>query len=146
MKLLVLFALALPVLAADPFLGEWVLNLDKSKWETPALKEQTIRWESAGTDAYRVTGHGRGPDGKVSQWQFQTTYDGREHTPQEPQGWERVISRRISDRVLEDTFFVKGKLFGVERREVSADGRTLTYFTRLAGTPEKNNVLVYDRK
>ncbi|MBX9603540.1 MAG: hypothetical protein K2X35_21215 [Bryobacteraceae bacterium] len=146
MKLLIALALSLPLLAADPFVGVWVLNLARSKWETPALKEQTIRWESTGREAYRTTGHGRGPDGKPAKWQFQTTYDGKEHAPAEPQGWDRVISRRISDRVVEDTFFVQGKLFGVERREVSADGKTLTYFSRLAGPPEKRNVLVYDRK
>ena len=64
--------------AAD-YSGTWVVNIEKSKLETPPPKSYVMKVEKAGPSAFLVTIDKVGADGKESHEQFTRTYDGKEH-------------------------------------------------------------------
>jgi hypothetical protein len=137
--------LAATAFAADPFLGSWKLNPAKSKFDGEvAPAELTVNWSAS--PALRVSGQGVSAEGRQIRYQYDPIYDGKEYPPKGNWGWDTVTNKQIDGHVREDTYRKDGRVIRVERRTVSADGKTMTYSIR-AESPQgpKTSTMVFDR-
>jgi len=114
------------LLAADPLLGTWKLNLEKSKYGAhPAPKSNTITWtENNGVYHYKAVGVG--PDGKPTLVEIDHKFDGKD---------AKVTGSTLADTVAftksgQDSFSATlkkdGKVNGSNKSTLSKDGKTLT--------------------
>jgi hypothetical protein len=138
------FVLAVPG-AANPFVGEWELNVSKSKPDpkSPVVKTQTVKYVSDGTTlkGFLTT------DGNPSA--HPTVYDGKEH---EYGGTSALHATHIiptaKGSMLETIFKRDGKRVGIRKNTLSADGKIMTV-TVEGTTPEGEkylSVLVFEKK
>ena len=128
--------LAMLLASADPFLGSWKLNPEKSKMEPgapPPTGSITMTYSEEG-DHVKVTASVTLPDGNKRDIVHTQTYDGKAHDRFEgkPNG-ETLTHRRIDERTEETTWQKDGKVIIVTTRTVSADGKTLTSTVRVPG-------------
>lgn len=74
-------------------------------------------------------------------------FDGNDYTPQGPNLPEGYVTsgRRLSERSIELTDKIKGKVYDTQQVEVSADGKILTITTHISGRT-KPNIQVFERE
>jgi hypothetical protein len=120
-----MLAVAVPLFAADPFVGTWKLDPAKSKYTAgSAPKDVTIVIEEQG-DGYQVAATGAYADGSPISVKYTIPKAGGTGTAQEGP-FDGVTSKRISARVRENTYTKNGKETVSRRVVVSRDGKTLT--------------------
>lgn len=119
-----LLGLATPLFAADPFLGTWKLDPEKTKYTTgtPA-KDVTLVIEEQG-DSYQVTASGSYQDGSPISVKYTVPKAGGAGTAKEGP-FDAVTSRRVSARVRENRYTKNGKETVSRRIVVSQDGKTM---------------------
>ena len=141
--------------AADPFVGTWKLNTNKSKFApgAPSFFSATIQIESAGkglkSSASGADGKGLGND-----LTFSCQLDG---TPckvtqttvvlRSESAVDTITLKRIDPNTILATGTREGKLVYSDRRVVAADGKTMTV-VRDGTTPagqKYENTIVLDR-
>jgi hypothetical protein len=124
-----MLAFAGTLLAADPFIGTWKLNLAKSKHSAgaPERKEITLVMEDQG-GMTQVTVTGTNVDNSPVSVKYVFPANGGVAQVQDStgSGWDGVAIKRLSDNVREVTYMKGGKVAGTARLTVSADGKTLT--------------------
>jgi hypothetical protein len=145
------FALA-PLSAAqstDPFVGNWRLNVAKSKYTPgPTPKSVTSTYEAAGK-GYKVSVRNEPPSGPMQQYSYTTNLDGADVkvTGNNPNA-DTVAVKRIDANTLEVVNKKAGKVTTTQRNVVSADGKTRTVTT--TGTDAQgqkvNNVAVFEKQ
>src|SRR4051812_31200375 len=116
-------ALASSALAADPSIGTWKINLEKSKLENPAVwKGRTIVIEPSGDgkNTYRITISRPQKDGTVQKREDLRTFDGKER-PSAMNPGETEMSERIDARTRRTTFSKDGKQLSVLTSTVDRD-------------------------
>lgn len=130
-KNLVVTVFATPVvsiclLAADPMVGIWKLNNNKSKFDpAPGPQSQTIKVEESGDDL-RVTVETITSDGKPMQFSYTVRKDGKDHpitsSPfADANNWTR-IDERTTDMVAKKN----GKEVSRTHVVVARDGQSQT--------------------
>jgi hypothetical protein len=126
-----LLAAAQLCFAADPFVGTWKLNVDKSKVTGASLKDRP---------AVKVE-----PDGNDLRFGANVIrLDGSERE----EGNLLMLSRRVDTRILLSSGKQNGKIVFEAIRAVADDGRTMTmtsYTTSKTGE-RFYNLLVYERQ
>jgi hypothetical protein len=136
---LTVFLLAGSLFAADPFAGNWKLNVAKSRFEGPlgpAPKEATVVIEDQG-DQWVSTTTVVPADGSPASLRLTVTKTGGElkRLGQEPAqlqalegglGSGGVLAKRKAGSRSADYKLTLGKLKMAEHDEVSKDGKTLT--------------------
>lgn len=133
-------ALSAGLWAADPLVGTWKLNLEKSKYGTrPAPKSATVTWaEEGGT--FHYTSKGVGPDGQPTLTEIPSfKFDGKEYPIKGNQTVDMVSFKRPDPQHLESTGKKGGKVASTNKSALSADGKTLTTVwqgTDAAGKPQ----------
>ena len=121
-----LFLLVVPaLLAADPFLGTWKLNAEQSRYPDNAKPSQlTVTW--AVTDGVlEVSAEGINSAGKSIRYRYRPVYDGKEQKNPGGYPWDFVRNTQVDENNRVDYFTKAGKPFGVERRSISGDGKTM---------------------
>ena len=133
----------------DPFVGNWRLNLAKSKYSPgPAPKSSTSTYEAAG-QGYKVSVKTEPASGPVQQWSYVTNLDGKDApvTGNNPNA-DMVAIKRIDANTLESVAKKGGKVTTTQRNVVAADGKTRTVTT--TGTDAEgqkvNNVMVFEKQ
>jgi len=120
--------------AADPFVGTWKLNIDRSKFTPGAPKFilATIQIESAG-NGLKSTGAGADGQGVSSDFTFNCQLDGTpcKVTPstlpmRSESAVDTITLKRIDQNIIMATGTKNDKLVYSDRRIVSADGKTMT--------------------
>ncbi|MGI9075170.1 MAG: hypothetical protein ACR2JB_28495 [Bryobacteraceae bacterium] len=125
MYVIAMLAVAMPLFAADPFVGTWKLDPAKSKYTAgSAPKDVTIVIEGQG-DSYQVAATGTYADGSPISVKYTIPKAGGTGTVQEGP-FDAVTSKRVSARVRENTYTKNGKETVSRRVVVSRDGKTLT--------------------
>jgi len=127
----------------DPVIGNWELNIAKSKFTSgPVLKSQSRTYSQSG-DSIAVVIKSVGSDGKETT--MQTTYklDGKDYPVTGAPGWDTISGKQVDSNTAEFTVKKGGKVIGKISRTVSKDGKTLT--SRQNTTTAKGE-LVLDRK
>ena len=112
----------------DPFNGTWVLNVAKSKFNDPAnaSKKDMIKITVQGDGE---TNHVEGvmPDDRVEVQDYTVKYDGKDYPNKVVTTTNSMLSlRKVNPRTRERVNKRDGRIAGISRREVSADGKTLT--------------------
>ena len=133
----------------DPFVGQWSMNLAKSKYSPgPAPKSVMSTWEAAGK-GYKVTVKTEPAAGPAQQWSYTTNLDGKESpvTGNNPNA-DTVTVKRIDANTLELVSSKGGKVTTSQRNVASVDGKTRTVTT--TGTNAQgqkvNSVAVFERQ
>ena len=136
--------------AADPFVGSWKLDMEKSSTAKGKATEQRSTTFVATPHGYEVTGQiGSGPEVRMT-----LLLDGKEReAPQDMRlvkntGATSEIAKRVSGNVLEVSYKRDGKTVAIDRTEVSPDGKVLTMTTdgTYVDGSKLHNVWVYVRK
>jgi len=142
-------ALALSASAQAPsgLAGTWTLNSAKSTFSPgPAPKSMSITYTPSG-DMMKIAVDVVAIDGTKGHWEMTAGYDGKEYAVTGNPDADMISLKRIDDRNGESTFTKGGKVMAVNKRTLSADGKTLTIATKGVtgkGQP-RNDVAVYER-
>jgi hypothetical protein len=122
--MIALLALAVPLFAADPFVGTWKLDPGKSKYTAgTAPKDVTIAIEEQG-DNLQVTATGSYQDGSPISVKYTVPKAGGTGTVQEGP-FDAITSKRVSAHARENRYSKNGKEIISRRTVVSQDGKTL---------------------
>lgn len=120
-------AISAGLLAADPLVGTWKLNLEKSKYGSrPVPKSGTVTWaEEGGT--FHYTAQGVGADGQPTLVEIASfKFDGKENPVKGSRLTDMVSFKRVDPQHLESTGKKGGKPAFTNKTGVSKDGKTLT--------------------
>jgi hypothetical protein len=133
--------------AADPVVGTWTLNVQKSKFSSPAVKSQTRTYtQTAQGIALKVDGVAA--DGSPIAQQSTFRYDGKDYPFTGSPVFDTLSLKKLDAHTIKSTQKKAGKVVGTTIRTVSADGKMVTLINKgkdPTGTPF-NDVLVFDRQ
>lgn len=140
------------LLAADAFVGTWVLNTSKSKLPGGLMPDSiTMVVSDAGGGKYSTVSD-TSMSGIMAHSESTFALDGKEYTPvttpAQP-GMPPVTqaSQRVSDSSYTTAVKVGGELIATTLSEVSSDGKSLTMTTKGEGQyAAVSSVMVFDRK
>jgi hypothetical protein len=142
------FGLAATLLAADPSVGTWKLNISKSKYSPgPPPKSATITFAETAAGVHR-TGESINADGSKTSFEYTAKYDGNDYPIKGTQIYDAIAIKRIDDQTSEATLKKGGKVVATAKRVLSKDGKTMTL--TISGTSAKGekstNVSVYEKQ
>jgi hypothetical protein len=149
---IVAFAAATSLFGADPFVGTWKLNIERSrtnmKTPPPPPKSLVVTYAPAG-EGMKVTSEVTLPDGQTRKVEHIVYYDGKDQPrfTGAPEGDTMSCTR--TDGFTEESVQKRdGKVTVTTRRTVSPDGKTMTATSRSEGPgSEKVEIVsVYDRQ
>jgi len=134
--------------AADPVIGNWQLNVAKSKFSPgPAPKSDTRTYTSSDKGT-TMTWTSVGADGKEIVAKSTFKADGKDYPATGAPNFDSLSLKQVDDHTVQSTQKMGGKVIGTTTRTVSKDGKVLTLNskgTSPAGVPY-DNVMVYDRQ
>lgn len=154
MLLLAVFGLASSLWAADPLLGIWQLNLDKSNYGAlPSPKSITRIFSVPREGEIQFTVDEVAASGTVFHIKWIGKCDGKDYpatsaTDSGATDYDSAAVKRVSNASLEWTFKKGGKLFANATSVVSRDGKILT-ITWTGKNPQGDTltvVHVYDKQ
>ena len=124
-SLLLFFSTAL--WSADPVIGTWKLNVQKSRFlPGPAFKSETRTYEEQ-KDGIKVTIHTVDGKGRDVTSVYLTTPDGQQHVVSGAGGpADSVGLKRINEFTAESTLMHAGKEIAKTTRVVDPQGKTMT--------------------
>jgi hypothetical protein len=143
-----LLGFAAVLVAADPFVGTWKLNVAKSKYSPgPPPKSATITYQET-TEGIRRTGESVDAEGKTTSFEYIAKYDGKDYPVSGSDGYDEIALKQINDRTVEAILKKSGKVVITARRVVSKDGKVMTL--TITGTDAKGrkmkNIAVYEKQ
>lgn len=110
---------------ADPHVGTWVLDVQKSKYAPgTAPKSQTSVFAAAGqglkvtTKAVTATG--------TNNTEYTASFDGKDHPVKGNPDWDTTALKRVDSHTIEFTRKKGGKVVQTARSTVAKDGKTRT--------------------
>jgi hypothetical protein len=131
--LLLVLAFAGTLLAADPFVGTWKLNSEKSKYKTGAPpKEQTVTFSEQGTELH-VMVKGISSDGQPISTHFIVPISGGSGKIVEST-YEAVSAKSATPNERETSFSKAGAVVYTAHAKRSADGKTMTVVVKGTNT------------
>ncbi len=128
---LAVFSCSFTLMAADPFVGTWKLNVAKStlKGANVDIASGSITISPIGPNAFRTTQDELLKSGEKRHAEINRTYDGKEH-PATGVGFKQEGASEIDQRVNEFTRKITqmrdGKVTGGFTSTVSPDGKMMT--------------------
>jgi len=128
---------------ANPRIGKWKL---KSDAPPPAINIMT--YEPYGNGGMKVTVHAVNAQGRVSEWTYNTMFDGKDQRVSGDTRTETTAVRKIDDRTNEIVNKRGGKVIQVITNVLSPDGKTIdnTYKNyNDAGEVTSTTYAVYER-
>ena len=146
--LLVLLMVPGLVLAADPIVGTWKLNVAKSKFSPgPAPKSSTVTYAEDG-DWLVLKVDGVSADGKSTARNSRFKLDGKDYPYDGPYGKGTINGKKTGERQGMATIKLDNGASYTQQTVISADGKTRTITTsgkNAQGQP-MNNTVVYERQ
>ena len=145
---LVMLTSASMAAAADHWVGNWKLNLAKSKYVPgPAPKSQTLKFEATPA-GIKLSTDAMGADGTAAKGGYTSKFDGKDVPWVGNPDADTAAPKRIDDNRYENAWKKGGKVTVTAKATVSADGKTLT--VTQTGKNSKgdvvNTVAVYDKQ
>jgi riboflavin biosynthesis pyrimidine reductase len=134
--------------SADPVVGTWILNVSKSKFSPgPAPRQETRVYEAQG-DGIKVTVRTVEADGHTTTVHIAANYDGKDYPVTGESDYDAIELQKVGERAAIATLMHGQTVIATGRREVSADGKTLTitYITSKDRERQINNRAVYDKQ
>jgi hypothetical protein len=139
--------------ADDPQIGNWKLDLGKSKYVTASAPMSSVAVVTPyGRDGISVTVNVVNTKGDKFVIQYSARYDGKPYPRTETGAGavagQSVTLKRVDDQTIERVVWLAGEPVGKEIWVISKDGKTRT-ITQSGIDPQGkpiNNVLVYQRQ
>ena len=123
-----LTALANSALAGkmDALLGDWDLNIAKSKFEPkPPMKKYTMKVIDAGTGHLLVKSDWIESDGTPGHVEYSTAFDGKPKSILDYPAADTVTDTLLNSTTWKSVWTKDGKIVESELQTISADGKTL---------------------
>src|ERR1700677_138626 len=140
---------SMTLVAAEPFVGTWKLNVEKSKptGNNVDLASETMTISPTGPKAFRTTIDSVSKSGQTRHQEINRIYDGEEHPPTGV-GFKQEGATEIDKLVDASTRNIiqkrEGKITNEVTSTVSADGKTMTNKTHRANGSE--DIQVFGRQ
>ncbi len=113
--------------AADPFVGTWKMNLEKSKSPAgQAPKSFTVKVQVSGNTMKSVIDAVLS-DGKPQHAEETRIQDGKDHAISGHPEYDTYMEKRVDSHTIVATQKKDGKEVSSNRLEVSKDGKTVTF-------------------
>jgi len=131
-----------PATNQDPVIGQWRLDVSKSKYNPgPGPKSETRTYQLTG-DGMRAVIVRTHRVGRVETIEYGANYDSVNHVIGTPD-YDAVQLTRINAYVSEATLSHAGKQFGTARREIAKDGMTMVITFQQDSQTRIHNVAYY---
>jgi hypothetical protein len=134
----------------DAHIGNWKLNVAKSKFNPgPGYKSETRTYEPT-ADGYRFQGERVNPDGSTLKYGFTAKYDNKDYriTGKDPGGADTIAVKLVDANNIESTSKKGSEVLYTSKVVVSNDGKVMTITTK-GKNPDGDpfdNLQVYDRQ
>jgi len=133
---------------ADPppqLIGTWRLNVAKSKYSPgPPLRSDTRIYTRRADGVHGVVTRVHA-DGRTEKFEYVANF-GKDHMVTGIPQYDSVTLRRVDELTADAVLSHAGTVFGVARRTIAPDGRTMTItFDRKSTETPVHNVAVYDK-
>ena len=145
-SMVIVLALATVAMAADPHVGTWKLNLEKSKGPGPAPKT-TIKI-TVQHNGIKSVSDSVNAEGQATHVEFTAKYDGKDYPVTGSQAVDTIAFRRIDANTFEGVAKKAGKEIGRSQEVFSKDGKTMTRTIKAkdAQGQDINIISVYDKQ
>lgn len=147
-SLCAMLVLSVTAASADPLVGKWRLNLERSHYGGGAeLRRKETFTCQMNRELLKCTIESVRADGRTLVGTFSASYDGKAHPAAGIPDVDQVTLQKLDEFVADATFSYGGKPVYGYRAVRSADGRSLAVVaveptTRVVGS----SVVVYDRE
>jgi hypothetical protein len=135
-----------PAPAPDRLIGVWQLNVAKSRYfPGPAPKSETRTYTRDGADVEGVILR-QFADGRRERIEYTANFD-REYPVTGTEEYDHVVLKRLDEYTSEAVLSHAGRVYGIARRAISSDGKsmTITFRRENESGPSVYNVAIYDR-
>jgi hypothetical protein len=134
----------------DAHIGNWKLNVAKSKFDPgPGYKSETRTYEPT-ADGYKFEGERVNPDGSTQKYGFTVKYDNKDYpvTGKDPGSAETIAVKLVDANNIESTSKKGRDVLYTSKVVVSQDGKVMTITTKGKNPDGEpfDNVQVYDRQ
>ena len=126
-------------------IGSWRLNVARSKYSPgPPLRSET-RVYTKGADGVKGVVSRVYGDGRAERFEYLANF-GKDMMVTGIEEYDSVTLRKVDDLTSDAVLSHAGIVYGVARRVISADGKTMTItFDRKSSETPVHNVAVYDK-
>jgi hypothetical protein len=136
-------SLSIPLIAANPLVGTWKLNVAKSKLQCSDIASETMKITETGSNSFRNTYDVVSKSGADQHSESPNRiFDGKEYPVPGHAGFSETV-QRIDASTFTVTFKKDGKVAGNLTVVVASDGKVHTVH-RVAGTCDE--MLVFERQ
>jgi hypothetical protein len=134
----------------DAHIGNWKLNVAKSKFNPgPGYKSETRTYEPT-ADGYRFQGERVTPDGSTQKYGFTVKYDNKDYrvTGKDPGGADTLAVKLVDANHIDSTSKKGSEVLYTSKVVVSDDGKVMTITTKGKNPDGEpfDNLQVYDRQ
>ncbi len=142
---------SLLIAQANPLIGSWKLNTEKSKYPAGMAPKSMMRTVAADGDNVKYSYEGMGPDGAAEKFEFSVKYDGKDYEVTgngAPYGADHIVIKKVNSHMFSAILKKDGKQVGTSSVTVSHDGKTTTIASKgmdAKGNPMKSTS-VYDKQ
>jgi len=133
--------------AADPIVGTWALNVEKSKFTSGPAPKAATRVYTESDGVYTLEQKSTGSDGKEVPFKVQY-HAGKDETVTGANGVDSIHATKVNANTWDFALKSGGKEVGHVHRTISADGKVLTVHNtgRQPSGATGDDTLVFDRK
>ena len=133
---------------ADPAIGTWTLNVEKSKFHDGTAPKSTTRTYSAGAAGTDMKVSGVAADGTAISQSVTLTYDGKDCAITGNPAFDTLALTKINGTTVKSELKKDGKIVGHSTRTISAKGKVLTLSTawKTAKGGTTHDVAIFDKQ
>ena len=142
-------AAATTLLAQNPLVGTWKLNLAKSKYNSGAAPKSLTRTVEAQGDKVKYSFQGVTADGSAITYSFTVSYDGKDYPitgSGAPGGADTIAIKQLTPSSYDSTLKKAGQPVMTTTAQVSKDGKTTTLTQAGIGGSAPTNTLVFEKQ
>jgi hypothetical protein len=133
--------------AADPVVGTWILNLEKSKFTPgPAPQSQTRTYTQTADGSIALTFTGVAADGSAVSGQSTFKYDGKDYPITGSPDYDTLSLKRVNHSTVKSLQKTGARVVGSTIRTVHGSVMTLVSKGRSVSGARYHNVAVYDKQ
>jgi hypothetical protein len=141
-------ATAFAAAKADPAIGTWTLNVEKSKFTPGPGPKSATRTYAQTADGIALTFSSVAADGTATSGQSTFKYDGKDYPYTGSPDFDTISLKRVNATTVKSAQKKNGTVIGWTTRSVSAHGKVLTLSSK--GKDAKgmafHSVAVYDKQ
>ncbi len=125
--LIIVLALATVVLAADPYVGTWKMNISKSKAQNPSMMPKSEIIKNEGLDnGLKATCDGIDAEGKAYHVLYSVKYDGKDYPITGHPQRDTISAKKDDPSIAVFVYKKAGKDVATAKCTITKDGKTAT--------------------